>query len=226
MKRDITDFSMKDSSEYNKSVSMYADALDEVDSDLLSFEESFKYRDPIPTKLREKTHNSPDFLDEDRIAKRKMNADTNAVQELSEKYKNLKEELMFGSNQDDLEAELIQGGLGLDVLKAFKKHGVTGKAIWDSLKSLKSFLGADPSVMDAINELKDKANVVSDESDEDVEDETSTDESEEETADEEDSVNEDEDLDEESDNEDAEVLSEKIKRIQKRIAEKRLRDML
>lgn len=210
MKRDITDFSTKDSSEYKNSVAMYADALDEVDSDLLNFEESFKYRDPIPTKLREKTHNSADFLDEDRIARRKMNADTNAVQELSEKYNNLKEELMFGSNQNDLEVELIQGSLGLDILKVFKKHNITGSAIWESFKLLKSYIGATPDILEAINELKDKVNVVSDESDEESVE------------------NEDEDLDEESDNTDTdtEVLTEKIKNIQRRIAEKRLRDML
>lgn len=219
MKRDITDFSTKDSSEYKNSVAMYADALDEVDSDLLNFEESFKYRDPIPTKLREKTHNSADFLDEDRIARRKMNADTNAVQELSEKYNNLKEELMFGSNQNDLEVELIQGSLGLDILKVFKKHNITGSAIWESFKLLKSYIGATPDILEAINELKDKVNVVSDESDEETSDKSKDEESVE---------NEDEDLDEESDNTDTdtEVLTEKIKNIQRRIAEKRLRDML
>lgn len=221
MKRDITDFSTKDSSEYKNSVAMYADALDEVDSDLLNFEESFKYRDPIPTKLREKTHNSADFLDEDRIARRKMNADTNAVQELSEKYNNLKEELMFGSNQNDLEVELIQGSLGLDILKVFKKHNITGSAIWESFKLLKSYIGATPDILEAINELKDKVNAVSDESDEDESEDTEDDK-----AASTESV--DEDLDEESDNTDTdtEVLTEKIKNIQRRIAEKRLRDML
>lgn len=223
MKRDITDFSTKDSSEYKNSVAMYADALDEVDSDLLNFEESFKYRDPIPTKLRKKTHNSADFLDEDRIARRKMNADTNAVQELSEKYNNLKEELMFGSNQNDLEVELIQGSLGLDILKVFKKHNITGSAIWESFKLLKSYIGATPDVLEAINELKDKVNVVSDESDEDDSKDTDVEDDKDNSTE-----SDDEDLDEESDNNDTdtEVLSEKIKNIQRRIAEKRLRDML
>lgn len=206
MKYDITDFSTKDSSEYNNSVALYEDALSQVDSDLLNFKEASIYRDEIPTRLRKKTHNSPDFLDESK-SRKKMNADTSAIAELTNTTR-MNEELMFGAGQDALEAELIKGGLGLDILKAFKKHNVTGKAIWDSLKSLKSYVGANTDILAAMDTLKDASESI------DSTEETETNE------------DENEDLDERASNKNTDALSEKVRNIQKRLAEKNLRKLL
>lgn len=206
MKYDITDFSTKDSSEYNSSVALYEDALNQVDSDLLNFKEASLYRDEIPTRLRRKTHNSPDFLDESK-ARKKMNADTSAIAELTNSVR-INEELMFGAGQDALETELIKGGLGLDILKAFKKHNVTGKAIWDSLKSLKSYVGANTDILAAMDTLKDASEGKA------SEEEVETNET------------EDEDLDERISNKNTDILSEKVRNIQKRLAEKNLRRLL
>lgn len=222
MNYDITDFSTKDSSEYNNSIALYKDALKQVDSDLLNFKEASVYRDKIPTRLRKKTHNSPDFLDENK-ARRKMNADTSAIAELTDKYSNrLSETLMFGSNKEDLENELIKGGLGKDILKVFKKHNITGKAIWDSLTSLKSYIGADPDILTSLQSLQS----LQSDSSEDVEDENYDEDEDEE----EDSSDESEDLEEEEDleasNSDTDILSERFRNIQKRLAERNLRKLL
>lgn len=217
MNYDITDFSTKDSSEYNNSIALYKDALKQVDSDLLNFKEASVYRDKIPTRLRKKTHNSPDFLDENK-ARRKMNADTSAIAELTDKYSNrLSETLMFGSNKEDLENELIKGGLGKDILKVFKKHNITGKAIWDSLASLKSYIGADPDILTSLQSLQS-------DSSEDVEDENYDEDEEEDSSDESEELEEEEDL--EASNSDTDILSERFRNIQKRLAERNLRKLL
>lgn len=221
-RQDITDFSSKDSREYEASVDLYNDALDEVDSDLLNFEDASACRDRIPTRLRRKTHNSVDFLDEDKISRRKMNADTSAIQELAEKYEGrFNEGLMFGATQKDLENEVTQGGLGLELLKVFKKHNITGEAIWDSIKILKNLIGADPDVLEAIETLKTKTN---DEFEEVTDDESP--EIEDDSVDESD-TNDDENIEEALDEDSTNLkLSEQLKSLKRALAERNLRKML
>lgn len=221
-RQDITDFSSKDSREYEASVDLYNDALDEVDSDLLNFEDASACRDRIPTRLRRKTHNSVDFLDEDKISRRKMNADTSAIQELAEKYEGrFNEGLMFGATQKDLENEVTQGGLGLELLKVFKKHNITGEAIWDSIKILKNFIGADPDILEAIETLRTKTN---DEFEEVTDDESP--EIEDDSVDESD-TNDDENIEEALDEDSTNLkLSEQLKSLKRALAERNLRKML
>lgn len=215
MKYDITDFSAKDSKEYNESTSLYENALDEADNDLMSFKETRFCKGDIPTKLAKKTHNSPDFLDEEKIKQRKMNADTNATAELV--GANINEALMFGATEEDLENELIDGGLGKDVLEVFKNHNITGKAIWDSLTKLKTYIGADPNIDEALNSVGSAEDSNEDESadTEEVADESSEDETSEETSDE--NV-------EESTEAFPTNLEEMVKSIRHKIAEKNLRN--
>lgn len=225
-RQDITDFSSKDSREYEASVDLYNDALDEVDSDLLNFEDASACRDRIPTRLRRKTHNSVDFLDEDKISRRKMNADTSAIQELAEKYEGrFNEGLMFGATQKDLENEVTQGGLGLDLLKVFKKHNITGEAIWDSIKILKNLIGADPDILEAIETLKaktnDKSEEVTDDENTEIEDDVEDD-----SVDESD-TNDDENIEEALDEDSTNLkLSEQLKSLKRALAERNLRKML
>lgn len=156
MNYDITDFSAKDSKEYNSSTNLFEDAGSETSSLLEGFKDTFYYKDPIPTKLNKKTHNSEHYLDEDFLSKKKMNANTSAIKEL------IKEQLMYGSTEEDLENELTDGGVAEEIAQVFANHGITGKAVKDSFKKLETYYGADFDV----NEFSNGA------SDEDFEDES------------------------------------------------------
>lgn len=150
MNYDITDFSAKDSKEYNSSTNLFEDAGRETSSLLEGFKDTFYYKDPIPTKLNKKTHNSEHYLDEDFLSKKKMNANTSAIKEL------IKEQLMYGSTEEDLENELTDGGVAEEIAQVFANHGITGKAVKDSFKKLETYYGADFDVNEFSNGASDE----------------------------------------------------------------------
>ena len=150
MNYDITDFSAKDSKEYDSSTNLFEDAGRETSSLLEGFKDTFYYKDPIPTKLNKKTHNSEHYLDEDFLSKKKMNANTSAIKEL------IKEQLMYGSTEEDLENELTDGGVAEEIAQVFANHGITGKAVKDSFKKLETYYGADFDVNEFSNGASDE----------------------------------------------------------------------
>lgn len=137
--RKIDDFSCKDSTEYDTSTNLFRDAGEEASKELEAFEDTLYYKEKIPTRLHSKTHNSSRFLDTDYLSKRKMNSDTNALAELTE-------ELMYGSTEDDLDNELIDGGVATEIAEILAKHGITGKAVSSTFKKLNNYYGVDPDV--------------------------------------------------------------------------------
>ena len=221
--RDITDFSAKDSKSFNKSTALYADALEAADKSLLGFKESTS-SGKVTTFIRKKTHNSKQFLNEDYNNARKMNMNTNAVAEFVKANKSkLKENLMFGATEEDLEKE-VTGSLGRDILAVFEAHNVTGKAVWEVIDILKNFVGKEPDIEELLT------NWESNEGDED----TDADEGSEEDFDEESEEDFDEGSDETEETEDEEMeesveefpktLEEMTKALRRKIAEKRIRD--
>lgn len=210
--RDITDFSARDSKRFNRSAALYEDALKEADGCLRNFRDSMYY-EGVVTEIKKKTHNSKDFLNESK--NRKMNMNTNAVEELIKaKGKNLKETLMLGSTKEDLEEELENGTLGLDILQVFLNHNITGAMVWQALDVLKDMVGAEPDVEDLINNWQ----VEGEEAEEDVSDEEEVDD----TADEEEYTGDDEEMEESV--QFPKSMDEMTRQLRRHIAERRLRD--
>lgn len=210
--RDITDFSARDSKRFNRSAALYEDALKEADGCLRNFRDSMYY-EGVVTEIKKKTHNSKDFLNESK--NRKMNMNTNAVEELIKaKGKNLKETLMLGSTKEDLEEELENGTLGLDILQVFLNHNITGAMVWQALDVLKDMVGAEPDVEDLINNWQ----VEGEETEEDVSDEEEVDD----TADEEEDTGDDEEMEESV--QFPKSMDEMTRQLRRHIAERRLRD--
>lgn len=210
--RDITDFSARDSKRFNRSAALYEDALKEADGCLRNFRDSMYY-EGVVTEIKKKTHNSKDFLNESK--NRKMNMNTNAVEELIKaKGKNLKETLMLGSTKEDLEEELENGTLGLDILQVFLNHNITGAMVWQALDVLKDMVGAEPDVEDLINNWQ----VEGEEAEEDVSDEEEVDD----TADEEEDTGDDEEMEESV--QFPKSMDEMTRQLRRHIAERRLRD--
>lgn len=209
--RDITDFSARDSKRFNRSAALYEDALKEADGCLRNFRDSMYY-EGVVTEIKKKTHNSKDFLNESK--NRKMNMNTNAVEELIKaKGKNLKETLMLGSTKEDLEEELENGTLGLDILQVFLNHNITGAMVWQALDVLKDMVGAEPDVEDLINNWQ----VEGEETEEDVSDEEEVD----------DTTDEEEDTGDEEMEESVQFpksMDEMTRQLRRHIAERRLRD--
>lgn len=194
--RDITDFSARDSKQFNESVALYEKALGDTDRNLLNFREARRFSDEIPVHFGRKTRNSRHFLDEDRIASHKMNTKTNAIQEFVKEHQTaLNETLRFGATKEDLENE-VKGDFGREVLEVLQKHNITGKAIWEALDVLKDLIGDSPDIDAALGEWVSKT----------VEDEE---------------VNEDESIDENKDNFPTN-LEEMTKTLRKKIAERRI----
>lgn len=137
MTGDITDFSSKDSKEYNTSMMLFAESGDVADKELSSFQETLYCQESIPTQLRRKSHNSKHFLDEDYLIGKKMNADTSAIKELTE-------ELKYGSTEEDLDAEITDGGVAAEIAGVLANHGITGKAVKDTFTKVENFFGKDP----------------------------------------------------------------------------------
>lgn len=221
--RDITDFSAKDSKGFNKSTALYADALEAADRSLLGFKESTS-GGKVTTFIRKKTHNSKQFLNEDYNNARKMNMNTNAVAEFVKANKSkLKENLMFGATEEDLEKE-VTGSLGRDILAVFEAHNVTGKAVWEVIDILKNFVGKEPDIEELLT------NWESNEGDEDSDVEEGSEEGSEEDFDEgtdeteeTEETEEDEEM-EESVEEFPKTLEEMTQTLRRKIAEKRIRD--
>ena len=212
--RDITDFSARDSKRFNRSAALYEDALKEADGCLRNFRDSMYY-EGVVTEIKKKTHNSKDFLNESKNKSRKMNMNTNAVEELIKaKGRNLKETLMLGSTKEDLEDELENGTLGLDILQVFLNHNITGAMVWQALDVLKDMVGAEPDVEDLINNWS----VEGEETEEDVSD----DEGDEEVEDTEEDTGEDEEMEESV--QFPKSMNEMTRQLRRHIAEKRLRD--
>lgn len=214
--RDITDFSAKDSKGFNKSTALYADALEAADRSLLGFKESTS-GGKVTTFIRKKTHNSKQFLNEDYNNARKMNMNTNAVAEFVKANKSkLKENLMFGATEEDLEKE-VTGSLGRDILAVFEAHNVTGKAVWDVIDILKNFVGKEPDIEELLT------NWESNEGDEDTDVDEGSEEDFDEGSDETEETEDDEEMDE-SVEEFPKTLEEMTKTLRRKIAEKRIRD--
>lgn len=135
--KDITDFSAKDSKEYNTSMMLFAESGDTADRELTNFQETLYCQEDIPTRLNKKTHNSKHFLDEDYLIGKKMNADTSAIKELTE-------ELKYGSTEEDLDAEITDGGVATEIAEVLATHGITGKAVKDTFDKVEAFFGKDP----------------------------------------------------------------------------------
>lgn len=204
--RDITDFSAKDSKAYKESISLFDEAFSAADKDLLSFDEARRAKDDIPMTFTKKTHNSVHFLDEAKIAKRKMSEKTNAVAELLEANKNkLKEELKLGATPEELEEE-VRGEFGREILEICQAHGITRSAIWDAFDILKALIGEEPDVDEEIEKWGGSSS--SDSGDDFSEDDDSA---EEET---------DDDLEESF----PQTIEEMTKVLRKKIAEKRIRE--
>lgn len=223
--RDITDFSAKDSKGFNKSTALYADALEAADRSLLGFKESTS-GGKVTTFIRKKTHNSKQFLNEDYNNARKMNMNTNAVAEFVKANKSkLKENLMFGATEEDLEKE-VTGSLGRDILAVFEAHNVTGKAVWDVIDILKNFVGKEPDIEELLTNWESNEGDEDTDVDEGSEEDFSDEESEEdfdEGSDETEETEEDEEMDE-SVEEFPKTLEEMTKTLRRKIAEKRIRD--
>ena len=221
--RDITDFSAKDSKGFNKSTALYADALEAADRSLLGFKESTS-GGKVTTFIRKKTHNSKQFLNEDYNNARKMNMNTNAVAEFVKANKSkLKENLMFGATEEDLEKE-VTGSLGRDILAVFEAHNVTGKAVWDVIDILKNFVGKEPDIEELLTNWE--SNEGDEDTDADSEEDFSDEESEEDFDEGSDETKETEDDGEmdESVEEFPKTLEEMTKTLRRKIAEKRIRD--
>lgn len=223
--RDITDFSAKDSKGFNKSTALYADALEAADRSLLGFKESTS-GGKVTTFIRKKTHNSKQFLNEDYNNARKMNMNTNAVAEFVKANKSkLKENLMFGATEEDLEKE-VTGSLGRDILAVFEAHNVTGKAVWDVIDILKNFVGKEPDIEELLTNWESNEGDEDTDVDEGSEEDFSDEESEEdfdEGSDETEETEDDEEMDE-SVEEFPKTLEEMTKTLRRKIAEKRIRD--
>jgi len=149
--RDITDFSAKDSKAFSESRNLFENAAIQASDDILAFDEARQMNSAIPTSWSRKTHNSKDFLNEEAIARKKMNVHTNAVKELLESHKDeLQENLKYGATPEELEAE-VRGDFGREVLEVCQNHNITGTAIWDAIDILKAILGDEPNVDEAIS---------------------------------------------------------------------------
>lgn len=135
----ITDFSAKDSKEYNDSINLFDDAGRATSDELDDFQDTLYYKEEVAPEIKQKTHNAVNFLDEDYLSKKKMNANTSAIQELTE-------ELMFGSTEEDLDSEITDGGLAQDIANTLQAHGITGSAVDDTFKKVKTYFGKDPDI--------------------------------------------------------------------------------
>lgn len=135
----ITDFSAKDSKEYNDSINLFDDAGRATSDELDDFQDTLYYKEEVAPEIKQKTHNAANFLDEDYLSKKKMNANTSAIQELTE-------DLMFGSTEDDLDNEITEGGLAQDIANTLQAHGITGSAVDDTFKKVKTYFGKDPDI--------------------------------------------------------------------------------
>lgn len=135
----ITDFSAKDSKEYNDSINLFDDAGRATSDELDDFQDTLYYKEEVAPEIKQKTHNAANFLDEDYLSKKKMNANTSAIQELTE-------ELMFGSTEEDLDTEITEGGLAQDIANTLQAHGITGSAVDDTFKKVKTYFGKDPDI--------------------------------------------------------------------------------
>lgn len=136
----ITDFSAKDSTEYESNIALFEEAEARTSETLENYRDTLFNNSEIPTRLPRKTRNSARFLDEDFLTGRKMNSDTNATEEL------LQEKLMFGSTEADLDDEILAGGVSREVAEIFQQHGITGKAVKQTFKKLGSYYGESPDI--------------------------------------------------------------------------------
>ena len=161
----VSDFSAKDSKEYNDSVKLFEAAGNATSEVLEEFKDTLYYQEAIPTHLKAKTHNSSHFLDEDYLSKKKMNANTSALKELTE-------ELMFGSTEEDLDAEIVDGGVATEIANVLAQHGITGKAVKDTFDKVQNFFGKDPDTSELAGGFEDAA----DDEDSEIEDEDTSDE--------------------------------------------------
>ena len=162
----VSDFSAKDSKEYNDSVKLFEAAGNATSEVLEEFKDTLYYQEAIPTHLKAKTHNSSHFLDEDYLSKKKMNANTSALKELTE-------ELMFGSTEEDLDAEIIDGGVAKEIADVLAQHGITGKAVKDTFDKIQNFFGEDPDTSELAGGFEDATD---DDEDSEIEDEDTSDE--------------------------------------------------
>lgn len=161
----VSDFSAKDSKEYNDSVKLFEAAGNATSEVLEEFKDTLYYQEAIPTHLKAKTHNSSHFLDEDYLSKKKMNANTSALKELTE-------ELMFGSTEEDLDAEVVDGGVATEIAGVLAQHGITGKAVKDTFDKVQNFFGKDPDTSELAGGFED----ATDDEDSEIEDEDTSDE--------------------------------------------------
>lgn len=135
----ITDFSARDSKTFDESTRLFEEAGVESSKELRCFADNIYNRSGIVTKIKPKTRNAKNFLDEDFQAHRKMNENTSAIQELTEA-------LMYGSTEEDLEMEITEGGVADEVAEVFARHGITGNAVKDTFKKLETYYGKEPNM--------------------------------------------------------------------------------
>lgn len=214
----ITDFSAKDSKEYNDSINLFDDAGRATSDELDDFQDTLYYKEEVAPEIKQKTHNAVNFLDEDYLSKKKMNANTSAIQELTE-------ELMFGSTEEDLDNEITDGGLAQDIANTLQAHGITGSAVEDTFKKVKTYFGKDPDIAQFADDT-----VFEDEEDSaDFEDTDDTEEATEEVAETEVATVEDEpsddiqDIDESTEANLDEMFQEAEGLLKRKIVEKRLK---
>lgn len=155
-RNNISDFSSKNSKAYEDNMRLFAEAGDKSSNLFEDLSGRPFYKSPIPTRLREKTHNSPNFLDEDYQSKRKMRADTSALEEFtgirSKGHKSaLNEMLMYGSTEDDLDEEITEGGVATEIAEILEKHGITGEMVHKTFNKLEKFYGSNPDVRELVN---------------------------------------------------------------------------
>lgn len=196
--KDITDFSAKKAGYIRANRSLYEDALNEADQDIMNFNNARRPEASIPLSFKEKSHNKPGFLTSER---KNFSTKTNALLEFVENNK-MNEALMYGATQEDLEKE-VQGEFGKEILEVCKEHNITGSAIFDAFDIMKSIIGDDPDVNAAIASWGGDS------------DESEGSEGDEEVSD-----------DDEEIEESFKSLDEMTRAIRKRIAEKRLRERI
>lgn len=225
---DITDFSAS-SRKYDEDMALINEGYEASTKDLLTFSESSKNRSRIETHINKKVSNDKDFLNEKVQRAKNMNADTNATAELANRYRQRKlhEKLMYGSSKEDLTKEIVQGGLGKDIFLTMKKHGITGSAIWDTLKQLKSYAGSDNDINDLIDQLTQEQETSGTEEDEAAEETAEEDVGDFDEANDENASEEEPTEDSENDEESVqESLEEQVKALRKSLAIRNLKNQL
>lgn len=169
----ITDFSARDSKAFDESTRLFEEAGVESSKELRCFADNIYNRSGIVTKIKPKTRNAKNFLDEDFQAHRKMNENTSAIQELTEA-------LMYGSTEEDLEMEITEGGVADEVAEVFARHGITGNAVKDTFKKLETYYGKEPNMANMADFANNEEDEVEDDSDMGPSEEDLTDEAEDE----------------------------------------------